>query len=81
MRTATYYPKMPPMLPGENGDEYTDRLTGADKTRRVPYNHRRNRQCALGWHHECTDPVGIRCECPCHDHAQVVTRRRTFKGA
>jgi len=66
VRRATYYPKMPPMLPGEALDAYTDRLTGADKTDRRPYNHYRNRQCSIGYHRECTDPSGERCKCPCH---------------
>jgi hypothetical protein len=63
---------MPPALPGESDDAYTDRLTGADRTGRVPYDHRRNRQCSIGYHGECserriTDPSITRnCECPCH---------------
>jgi len=58
---------MPPMLDGEDIDQYTDRLTGADKTDRRPYDHHRNRQCSIGFHDECTDPKGDRCKCPCHD--------------
>ncbi|HTY35375.1 hypothetical protein [Mycobacterium sp.] len=54
------------MLPGETPDAYTDRLTGADRTNRRPYDHRRNRQCSIGYHDECSDPVGETCECPCH---------------
>ena len=61
-----YYPGMPPMLPGETGEQYTDRLTGADKTGRVPYDHKRNRQCSIGYHDECSDPDGEVCQCPCH---------------
>lgn len=64
-----YYPNMPPWLEGEQRDAYTDRLTGADGTGRQPYNHRRFRQCSIGWHFECTDPNGEECECPCHDSA------------
>ena len=67
MKRARYYPKMPLMLPGETLEMYTDRLTGADRTNRVPYDHRRNRQCSLGYHRECTDPRGDICECPCHE--------------
>ena len=26
----------------------------------------RNRQCGLGWHDECSDPLGEVCECECH---------------
>ena len=63
-----WYPEMPPMLDGETSAQYTDRLTGADKTDRRPYDHRRYRQCSIGWHDECsangTDDTG--CECPHH---------------
>jgi hypothetical protein len=69
-----FYPDMPPMLPGETVYTYTDRLTGADRTDRRPYDHRRNRQCSIGWHGECTDPFGIDCECPCH-HTHVIHGR------
>lgn len=61
-----YFPEMPPALPGEDDHAYTDRLTGADRTDRRPYDHRRNRQCSIGWHGDCSDPFGIDCECPCH---------------
>lgn len=27
----------------------------------------KNRQCAIGWHAECSDPNGYTCQCPCHD--------------
>lgn len=63
---ARYYPEMPPGLPGETDAQYTDRLTGADRTKRRPYDHRRNRQCSIGYHDECSDPAGEECECPCH---------------
>lgn len=65
-----WYPDMPPMLTDETTEEYTDRLTGADKTGRVPYGHRRNRQCALSWHDECSDPDGLRCKCSHHTQEQ-----------
>jgi hypothetical protein len=55
---------MPPPLEGEDGNAYTNRLTGADKTARVPY--RRFRQCSIGYHDECSDPEGKECGCPCH---------------
>lgn len=61
-----WYPEMPPALPGETDEQYTDRLTGADGTGRRPYDHPRNRQCSIGWHEECSDPAGERCKCPCH---------------
>lgn len=63
---AEWYPEMPPKLPGETDGDYTDRLTGADRTGRVPYDHKRFRQCSIGWHGECSDPDGEECECPCH---------------
>lgn len=63
---AEWYPELPPALAGETDEAYTDRLTGADGTDRVPYDHRRNRQCSIGYHDECSDPLGERCECPCH---------------
>ena len=61
-----WYPEMPPVLDGEDAGQYTDRLTGADRTNRVPYHHKRNRQCSIGYHSECSDPAGESCECPCH---------------
>lgn len=66
MPSKNYFPDMPPALPGESDEQYTDRLTGADRTGRMPYNHRRNRQCSIGYHDECSDPSGAVCECPCH---------------
>jgi hypothetical protein len=65
---ARWFPQPPPMLPGENADAYTNRLTGASQATRVPYDHPRNRQCSLGWHHECSDlyAPGGTCQCPCH---------------
>jgi len=63
---ARWFPEMPPSLDGETSEQYTDRLTGADGTGRVPYDHRRNRQCSIGWHGECSLN---RCDCPCHTRA------------
>lgn len=73
MTTATtergrWYPDMPPMLPGESADKYTNRLAGADRTGRVPYDHHRNRQCSIGWHEECSDrDHSGQCQCPHHE--------------
>jgi hypothetical protein len=61
-----WFPQMPPHLDGETSDAYTNRLTGADRTNRIPYDHDRNRQCSIGWHGECSDPRGVACQCPCH---------------
>jgi hypothetical protein len=57
---------MPPMLPGETPEQYTNRLTGADGTNRVPYQEKRFRQCSIGHHDECSDHEGKECQCPCH---------------
>ena len=61
-----WYPSPPPSLDAEDDDAYTDRLTGADRTGRSPYDHYRNRQCSIGYHSECSDPAGGTCKCPCH---------------
>jgi hypothetical protein len=71
---ARWYPEMPPMLPGETPSLYTDRLTGSDRTDRRPYDHRRNRQCSIGYHDECSDPAGETCQCPCHTTAAPARR-------
>jgi hypothetical protein len=66
-----WYPKMPPALSeDETDDHYTNRLLGVYGVDLMPYDHRRNRQCSIGWHNECSDPAGARCECPCHDEAR-----------
>jgi hypothetical protein len=59
-----WYPNRPPAFPGESDDAYTNRLLGIGDT--YPYDHRRGRQCSIGWHEECSDPSGASCECPCH---------------
>jgi hypothetical protein len=74
---ARWYPEMLPALEGESADAYTDRLTGADKTNRVPYDHKRNRQCSIGYHAECSDPAGLSCMCPCHREPPPVVKRMT----
>jgi hypothetical protein len=63
-----YYPEMPPALPGETDAQYTDRLTGADRTDRRPYDHPRYRQCSIGYHDECSQRHAGEgdCACPCH---------------
>ena len=57
-------PEAPEHLATDDG--YTDYCTGADGTRKQPYQRRRNRQCSIGWHGECSDPKGESCGCPCH---------------
>jgi hypothetical protein len=61
-----WYPDMPPTLDGEDDAAYTNRLTGCLGEDLVPYDHRRNRQCSIGWHRECSDQAGERCKCPHH---------------
>ena len=75
--TGRWYPEMPPSFPGETPEQYTDRLTGADKTDRRPYDHPRNRQCSIGYHDECSDNgvVDGNCKCPHH------TDRNYLSGA
>jgi hypothetical protein len=73
--TARWFPEQPPHLPGEAAAAYTDRLTGADRTDRIPYDHPRNRQCSIGWHAECSDPAGTSCKCPCHTEAGKLALR------
>lgn len=68
---GSYYPNMPPLLDGEDNDHYSNRLIGVYGEDERPYDHRRNRQCALGWHNECSERTIIdaddrRCQCPCH---------------
>jgi len=75
---ATWYPEMPPMLDGETVDAYTDRLTGAFDDGRGLYDHDRYRQCAVGYHHECStglDVLGVEpaCGCPCHIEESELT--------
>jgi hypothetical protein len=71
---ARWYPSLPPALDGEDAAAYTDRLTGADRTDRRPYDHPRNRGCSIGWHGDCTDLAGETCKCPCHDDRTWVVR-------
>ena len=71
-----WYPDMPPPLPGEPDGEFTNRLLGYGG-RQSPYDHRRNRQCALGWHQACSDPAGEMCECPCHHGDDTVATEAT----
>lgn len=75
-----WFPQQPPQLDGESDDAYTDRLTGADGTGRIPYDHARNRQCSIGYHGECSererDPrTEGHCQCPCHTAAGALELR------
>lgn len=77
-----YYPGMPPSLEGEDDAAYTDRLTGADGTDRRPYDHRRGRECAIGFHLTCRSDS---CECPHHtdpgmDAIDLVDQSETLGG-
>lgn len=70
VHVGQHYPQMPPSFPDETPGEYTDRLTGADRTDRRPYDHPRNRQCSIGYHDECSDGKWSdytgECRCPHH---------------
>lgn len=71
---ARWYPNQPPALPGESDDAYANRLLGGGI-----YDHRRNRQCSIGWHAECSDrDHSGRCECP---HHEVVRDRHELVAA
>lgn len=79
---GSWYPNQPPMLPGENLDSYTDRLTGADRSGRRPFDHNRYRQCSIGWHNECSDRENhgaidkkSGCGCPCHEWRMFAAER------
>lgn len=61
-----HYPAPAPALEGESDAAYTDRITGADRTDRKPYDHARYRECSMGYHTTCSDPDGCSCGCPCH---------------
>lgn len=61
MPPGRWYPQHPPRLPLESADDYTNRLLAGGV-----YDHRRGRQCSIGWHAECSDPSGLGCQCPCH---------------
>lgn len=63
-RALLAMPEAPEHIVGD--DQYTDYCTGADGTRKQPYQRQRNRQCSIGWHGECSDPAGEECGCPCH---------------
>lgn len=64
---ARWYPNQPPKLPGETADDYTNRLLGAGG-HTYPYDHRRGRQCSIGYHEECSDRLNSgECGCPCHE--------------
>jgi hypothetical protein len=61
-----WYPNQPPALPNETDDAYTNRLLSGSV-----YDHKRNRQCSIGWHAECSDREHSgQCECPHHAWAR-----------
>lgn len=47
-------------LEGETLSEWTDHLTKLGSQLGV------NRQCSIGYHGECSDPLGEQCRCACH---------------
>jgi hypothetical protein len=63
-----WYPVGAPALPGEDDEAWTNRMLGARGEDMRPYDHRRNRQCSIGWHEECSDREHSgQCGCPCHE--------------
>lgn len=70
VKRGRWYPEMPLPIPGETTSLYSGRLIRNDE-KYGPYDHRRNRQCSIGYHDECSDPAGESCECPCHTPASA----------
>lgn len=77
-----WYPRGAPTLPGETAEVWTQRMLGAEGEDRRPYDHRRNRQCSIGWHNECSDRqhLGVTnkaegCGCPCHEERLYAAAR------
>lgn len=70
-----WYPVGAPYLPGETPEAWTDRVLGVLGDWGRPYNHRRNRQCSIGWHNECSDRQhNGSCGCPCHEERRDADR-------
>lgn len=80
-----WYPDMPPGLPGETDEQYTNRLTGYSGRALIPYDHRRYRECSIGFHDTCSQratPAAERnCECPCHTDADTISAAAQRLGA
>lgn len=80
-----WYPDMPDMLPGENSDQYTNRLTGCYGQALIPYDHRRYRECSIGFHGTCSQratPAESRtCQCPCHAEVDTISAAARRLGA
>lgn len=53
-----------PERPGEDAGKWTGRVLSHAK------DYGTNRQCSIGWHDECSDPIGESCQCLCHDGAE-----------
>jgi hypothetical protein len=70
---SAWFPNRPPYLDHEDMAAYTNRILGINMDRK-PFDHHRRRQCAIGWHLECSDKrhsvvidgASDGCECPCH---------------
>ena len=54
------------------GDDIIDRMHQILSDYDI-YTPKRNRQCSIGYHGECTDQAGERCGCPCHKLAALVS--------
>lgn len=77
---ARWYPDMPPRQDGEDDDAYTNRLLGVGGE--YPFDHKRGRQCSIGYHNECSNRsnaphvpgVTDVCECPHHEEVRNAVR-------
>lgn len=65
-----WYPVPPPARTGEGQVSYTERMLGRNG-HVSPFDHERNRQCALGFHNECSDKTGVTCRCPHHREPEL----------
>lgn len=73
VQVGRWYPDIAPALPDESDTAYTGRIAGTDGTGRVPYDHRRGRECSMAFHLTCSRWHGgdSACECPCHSDPGV----------
>lgn len=73
---AAWYPDPCPAMTDEDDDAYTKRLTGYTSRRpggQYPYDHRRYRECSLGYHLTGSCRRGESdCECPCHKSSSAI---------
>lgn len=67
---AKWYPDPCPRFDNETDDAFTNRLSRHGSTN--PYNHKRFRECSLGYHLTCSCNHGRNsgCECPHHNEKE-----------